>query len=406
MGRRMSGKADDAQGGDKGKQGAVGDGRMPVELVETTRALEELCQHMAEQPAVGLDTEFVRSRTFFPTLGLIQAAVNGTAYLIDPLAVDSLEPFKVILADRGVAKVFHSCGEDLEVLYYLCGFVPGPVFDTQIAASLVGFGMQPSLQYLAQELLDVQLGKGETRSNWIKRPLTTAQVDYAARDVLCLPGLHRHLKTELESRERVDWAAEEFGRLEDVTRFELNPDRAYLRFSSLWQYTSRQLAALQGVCALREREAMQRDLPRGFVLSDKVVRAIVLADPRSLKELAGIEGLKPGQIRRNGKALLAILDMVRDLPQEQLPNAPIRPKHSRRAARGLECLRKSIEQLAGDQDVPPEMLGRKKALRDVVRRYLEGQSTLLPPEMRGWRGRLTEATLRETLESCLGPQNT
>lgn len=357
----------------------------PASLVERTCDLENLCAKLAKEKILVLDTEFVRTRTFFPTLGLIQTATNGHAYLIDPLAVEDLSSFIALLADRELTKVFHSCSEDLETLYYLCGFVPGPVFDTQIAASFLGFGTQPSLQALIKGVLGKELGKDETRSNWIKRPLTPSQVAYAAQDVLDLPQLYDFLTTALHDKDRHPWAAEEFAALENEARFEIDPDQAYLRMGSLWQYSPRELAALRGLCAVRERAAMTRDLPRGFIMTDQVIRALVKARPRSRKDLAHIDGVRPGEIRRSGRDILLVFEQTRATPEEDLPQPPSRPTSSRRASQVVSDLRSVVEAKAKDLGLPPELLARKRDLTELVQGVLRNLEDPLPPPLRGWR---------------------
>lgn len=357
----------------------------PAVMVERTCELDTLCAKLGQRKTLVLDTEFVRTRTFFPTLGLIQTCLDNQAYLIDPLAVEDLSSFTSLLAEREVTKVFHSCSEDLETLYYLCGFVPGPVFDTQIAASFLGFGPQASLQSLVKEVLGKDLPKGETRSNWLKRPLTESQIAYAAQDVLDLPRLYEHLTGALAGRQREAWAAEEFAALENETRFEIDPSKAYLRLGSLWQYNARELAALQGLCAVREKAAMTRDLPRGFIMTDQVIRALVRARPRTRKELAHVEGIRPGEIRRSGKEILAVFEQARAAPPEELPTPPQRPVNSRRAAQVLSQLRTVVEAKGEELGLPPEMLARKRDLTELVQGLLRKQEDPLPKALDGWR---------------------
>lgn len=368
--------------------GAKGEAHVPaggIHLVQSPDALREACARLRMAGALGLDTEFVRSRTFFPTLGLVQLVANGEVFLVDPLAVDDLSPLVEVLADQALVKVFHSCQEDLEVLYYLCGFAPSPVFDTQVAASFLGFGFQPGYGALVKALFGVELGKGETRSNWIKRPLSESQLTYAAQDVRYLPSMHRLLEQALRQQDRLDWAKEEFLALESETRFETDPESYYLRMRSLWQFSRRELAALRNLCAWREHEAMSRDLPRSFVLDDKVLRAIVRKRPGKLAELAGVEGVRPQVVRKNGKAILALLRQTGELPETGLPPAQPRPQHSHALKAAVDEVKAGLDRLAGELCLPPELLAPRKLVTDMMRDLFQGRSEAPWLHIKGWR---------------------
>lgn len=356
-----------------------------VRLVQSPEALREACEHMRGCGAVGMDTEFVRSRTYFPTLGLVQVAANGDVFLVDPLAVDDLSPLVQVLADPGLVKIFHSCQEDIETLYYLCGFAPGPVFDTQVAAAFLGHGFQPGYGTLVKTMFGVELDKDETRSNWIGRPLSEAQLIYAAQDVRYLPAMWRILSSALEERGRLDWAREECAALEGEARFEVDAQRYYLRMRSLWQYSRRELAALRDLCAWREREAMSRDLPRSFVLDDKALRAVVRARPAKLSELAAVEGVRPQVVRKHGKAVLAVLREAGQLPEEALPEVQPRPLHTHALKAAVDEAKASLDRRAEELGVPPEMLAPRKLVTDVLRELFEGQGDAPWRYITGWR---------------------
>lgn len=356
-----------------------------VRLVQSVEALREACRKLRGSGAVGMDTEFVRSRTYFPTLGLVQLAAGGEVFLVDPLAVDDLSPLVEALADQRLIKIFHSCQEDLEALYYLCGFAPGPVFDTQVAAAFLGHGFQPGYGALVKAMFGVELVKDETRSNWIRRPLREAQLVYAAQDVRYLPEMRRAMEQALAERDRLDWAREEFAALEGEARFETDPELYYLRMRSLWQFDRRELAALRALCAWREREAMSRDLPRSFVLDDQALRAVVRAWPTNLAGLAAVEGVRPQVVRKSGKALLAVLRDARTLPEGVLPPAQPKPLHTHALKAAADEAKARLDRRAGELGLPPELLAPRKLVTDMVRDLFLGSADAPWRHITGWR---------------------
>jgi ribonuclease D len=368
-------------------------------LVQSAEALGELCSRLRGCDFVGMDTEFVRSRTYFPTLGLIQLVADGGVFLVDPLGVDDLSPLVEILSDQRLIKVFHSCQEDLEALYYLCGFAPGPVFDTQVAASFLGYGFQPGYGSLVKALFGVDLDKDETRSNWIKRPLSESQLTYAAQDVRYLPAMYSYLGQALTEQGRLSWAREECAALEGEARFETDAARYYLRMRSLWQFDRRGLAALRDLSAWREHEAMSRDLPRSFVLDDKVLRAVVRVWPGKLAELAAVEGMRPQVVRRSGKTILAMLRQARQLTEDELPPAQARPLHTHALKAAADEAKASLDRRAGELGLPPELLAPRKLVTDMTCDLFMGQADAPWKHITGWRRQAAgESLLRDLAE--------
>jgi ribonuclease D len=340
-------------------------------------------------PAVALDTEFVRERTFYPRLGLIQVAAGPAAYLVDPLAIRDLSPLARLLGAAGTVKVLHSASEDVEVLFRAFDAVPAPLFDTQVASGLAGLGISLSYQRLVQELLGVELPKGETRTNWLARPLSPAQRAYAAEDVAWLLPLYRRLCDELAARERLDWALEDSAALLDTGRFAPDPEAAYLRLKGASRLGQRQLAVLRGLAAWRDREARRRDLPRGFVLRDEPILALALRQPATMEELRRVPGLEDGQAGRDGAAWLELIRQAAALPAGELPGLPWRPPASA-AVRDLELrLRELVRQRAAALALPPEALASRRTLDALLRAAFApgaaGAPPRLPRELAGWR---------------------
>jgi ribonuclease D len=354
----------------------------PVEWVDTPEALQAASARWRDVPAIGIDSEFVRERTFFPRLGLLQISDGAHSTLLDPVALADLEPLRAVLADPAIVKVAHSPSEDMEVLYHRFGEFPAPLFDTQAAAALVGLEAAMSYQRLVRELLGIELAKGETRTDWLRRPLSPAQVEYAAQDVELLLPLYRHLRPRLEENGRLAWLLEEAQHLREPGRFLPPPEEAYLRLGGLGSLDRRQLAALRELAAWRERQARERDLPRNFVLKEAAMVTMARRQPQALADLADVPELPPKQVERYGETLLRLIRDARQLPPDAMP-AP-RPKGAR-DERGRELVDKLVEAVrlrAEAIGVTPTLLASRRELKELLTCPAEALPT---PALAGWR---------------------
>lgn len=355
-------------------------------LVDSVAALEDCVAGWRRAPALAVDTEFVRDRTFFPGLGLIQISDGRRLALVDPLAVNP-QPLRDILLAPQTVKVLHSCGEDLEVLFHRFEVFPRPLFDTQIAAAFAGLG--PSLAYggLVETLCGVELPKGETRSNWLRRPLTAEQQRYAALDVAYLLPIYRRLRAELQQLGRESWVAEEVELLADSNRFLPDPETVYLSFAR-WTMSRRELAVLRAVAAWREREARRRDLPRNFVLLQEALVQLARRQPRSAAELAAVKGVRPADCQRHGKRLLRLVAASLELPDDERPAKIRRPLDLAPYRGRLRRFRRALAAEAAELGIPPEMLANRKTAENLIRREVSGAEPLLPAELAGWRRKI------------------
>jgi ribonuclease D len=356
-----------------------------VVRLDSGAALAAAARRWLAAPAVALDTEFVRERTFYPRLGLIQVADGEAAYLVDPLAVRDLAPLGEVCRAAGTLKVVHSASEDVEVFYRALGAVPAPLFDTQIAAGLAGIGAGLSYQRLVAALLGIELPKGETRTDWLARPLSPAQLAYAAEDVACLLPLYQRLRQELVALGRLDWALEDSAGLLDTSRLEVDPEAAWRRVRGAGRLDRRRLGVLRALAAWREREARRRDLPRGFVLRDEALLELALRRPATAEELRRVPGLEPQLAARDGGGWLELIRGAMALDEAELPPAPWRPPGSA-AVRELESrLRAVVRERAAALALPPELLAPRRALDAVLRSALSDPEPRLPRDLDGWR---------------------
>ena len=364
-------------------------------LVETSDSLAEASRQWAEAAVVGLDTEFVRTNTFFHKLGLIQVSDGRTSWLVDPVAVGDLSPLTEVFRSPGV-KVIHSASEDIEVFYRFLGALPEPLFDTQIAGAFAGAGAFLSYQKLVALYLGIELAKEETRTDWMARPLSPAQLAYAAADVAFLIPLHERLRRDLESLGRLSWAVEDSAALLDTSRFEEDAETAYLRVKGAGRLDRRQLAVLRTLAAWREREARRRDLPRSFVLKEDLLLALATRRPKEAEDLRRLPALDPRQASRDGAVWLQLIEEAEGLPEAELPPR-IAGKPFSPAARALENrLRERVREKAASLGLAPEILAPRRIL-DALLRLTAGKSRL-PRELQGWRREVIgEELLQETL---------
>lgn len=356
----------------------------PVHWIDQPAQLGDLCQRLQQQPRLAVDTEFVRTNTYFPIPGLIQVATPTDIYLIDPvrLSRDDLQPLGQCLFAPGKTLLMHSGGEDLELFQLLWNALPSDLFDTQIAASFVGFDRQAGLQRLLRETLQVELGKEETRSDWTKRPLTDSQCHYAAEDVRHLFKLAQLLEERLQILDRAGWCREECDALLDKYRDKTPDDQLYLSYSSAARFKPEQQAAMQHLVSWREQQARKRDIPRTFIAKDAIIYGLVEKQPRhrgALEEL----GLQGGQIRRWGDELLKQLQIGLQLGK---PTQPIPEPLSKRQQALYKELRDVVAALATELGLPPELLASKAQLTDYLQIHLQGgdESSVFT----GWRARI------------------
>lgn len=370
---------------------------METRLITSAPELESACARWRGARVLALDTEFERSRTYYPRAALVQVAQGGTSYLIDPIALQDLAPLFEVLAERRITKVLHSASEDMEIFYRTAGALPRGVFDTQVAAALTGHGYALSYRRLVAALLGVDLPKDATRSDWLRRPLSATQISYAALDVAYLGPLHERLSRELQQSGREAWAQEEFERLQDETRFDPDPDAVYLRVRGARQLSRRELGVLQRLCAWREREARHRDVPRGFVVRDPVLIGLARHPPHTRADLL-TAGLHPRETGRSGEMLLDLVRTALATPENALPAPGPAPLDVRRYGKMLQRLKHTVQARAEILGVPAPMLASRDSLEALVRAWHVEGTKALPRELEGWRRAVITGALVAELE--------
>ena len=348
--------------------------------IDTPQALDEFCATLQGCEWLALDTEFMREKSYYPQLCLIQVASDKAVACIDPLAIDDLGVLLDRLYDRSITKVLHAARQDLEILFALRGELPQPLFDTQVAATLLGHGDQISYAALVKEVLGVELDKSHTRTDWAARPLDEAQVRYAADDVRYLRQVYLRQLEELRERGRVEWLAEDFAALADPTLYMVHPDEAWQRVKGANRLKGVQLAVLRAVAAWREQEAQRSDRPRRWVLRDEVLVDLAKQMPSDSTRLGRIRGLENGVVRRHGDELLRLIEAARKAPKATWPSAEERRVRLTPEQEALADALMAIVRLRGQAGaVSPASLTNRRELEGIIAG--ERNSALL----HGWR---------------------
>jgi ribonuclease D len=360
---------------------------IPTPVVANQADLGALGEHLAQSSAFAIDTEFLRERTYRAELCLVQVATGEQVTAIDPLASLELAPLARAL-ESGAEKVMHAGRQDLEVLLPLAASI-APIFDTQVAAALAGFPAQVGYAELVRRVLGVELAKAHTRTDWSRRPLSAEQIAYAHDDVRYLLPLRDALVLDLERRGRSAWLAQELAALADPSGITMNPEDAWLRLKGLADLDEPRRVLAQRLAAWRERRAIERNRPRGWILSDVSVREIVLRVPRSTQELAGVTDIAPAFVTRSGAQILALIS-----DSGIADPAPPPPRRARAAPGFAELVKKLgniVQARAAELELNSEVLATRRDLEQIA----TGRTDVAPLE--GWRRAVIGEQLLATL---------
>jgi ribonuclease D len=355
-----------------------------MELITRTEDLAAACAKLATASFIAVDTEFMREQTFWPRLCLVQIAGGETEVLIDSMAPDiDLKPLFDLMVDETVLKVFHSARQDVEIVHHLAGVIPHPIFDTQVAAMVCGFGEAVSYSMLVKRLLGRNLDKSSRFTDWSRRPLSERQLTYALADVTYLRDLYPKLRAQLDQSERASWLNEEMAVLTDPATYELHPEHAWRRLKMRIK-TPKALAILMELAAWREREAQTQDIPRSRVLKDEALYDIAGQAPRSVEDLGSLRSLHNGFARsQRGRAVLEAVQRGRERDPATVPplqrGEPMPPE----AQAVVDLLRVLLKATAGRHGVAPKLIATSEDLEQIARSDDADAAAL-----RGWRRKL------------------
>ena len=366
--------------------------------IDSAAELDTLCARLAGADWMTLDTEFLREKTYYPKLCLLQLAVPGVVACVDPLAIEDISPLLDVIYDPGTTKVMHAARQDMEILYHLRGSLPGPVFDTQVAALLIGFPDQVGYGTLVSDLLGVQLDKLHTRADWSRRPLSPEQVRYAADDVVYLAQVYERLVGRLEKLGRLDWLQEDFERLQQPELYSNPPQQAWLRVKGINRIRGASLSVVQALAAWRESLAQKLDRPRGWLLRDEVLVDIARHLPEDLAALGRIRGLGERVVSKNGTQLLALVADARERQPEPLPASGPRKRLKPEQDALVDALMAVVRLCALENSLNPAVLASRKQIESLV------AGNPANGVMQGWRRRLAGERLQAMLDGELGLQ--
>ncbi len=354
-------------------------------MIETTADLEAACKELAKSEFITIDTEFLRETTFWPELCLIQMASPTTEVLVDPLAKGlDLKPFFELMANPAVLKVFHAARQDIEIIYNRGGLIPHPIFDTQVAAMVCGFGDSVSYDQLVSRTKGVQIDKSSRFTDWSRRPLSEKQLDYALADVTHLRDVYRYLKAELEREGRSSWLREEMDILEARETYDMHPDDAWQRLKMRLR-KPQELAILKYVAAWREREARSRNVPRSRVLKDDAIYEIAQQQPKDAEGLGRLRTIPKGWERSAaGVAVIDAVNAALALPKADMPHAPRQTQQPEGAAAAAELLKVLLKLISEKHGVAPKVIANSE---DLDRIAAEGEMAEVAA-LHGWRREL------------------
>ena len=363
-----------------------------VMVIHTEADLAEFCAALSDAPALFVDTEFVGESRYYPEVGAIQVSNNGRKALIDPLAIHDFSPLKRLLTNPAIEKVFHAAIQDLGIFYRLFGEPVRPIFDTQIAAALLGYDEQISFARLVERTVGVQLRKSHGFTDWLRRPLSPKQIEYALEDVRYLEPAYTYLVTELATQGRLAWAREEFAVLEDPNRFiPADPRELYVHIRGAERLNVEELGRLRELVAWREETARSHNIPTNRICMDPVLMELARRPRETLEELREVRGLRPHQVERFGQGLLAALELPCG---DSCPTIKRPPHFPAKYEPTVDFLTLCLRSLATENDIAPGLLANRADLSAIV---LSGARAKVPL-MSGWRREAVGETLLATLQ--------
>jgi ribonuclease D len=354
----------------------------PIDMITETEPLRAFCARLASEKFVTVDTEFLRETTYYPKLCLVQIAGEHDAALIDPLAEGiDLAPFLELMANEKILKVFHAARQDVEIILKMAGTVPKPIFDTQIAAMVCGFGDQIGYEAIARKLANAQIDKSSQFTDWSRRPLTNKQMAYALSDVTHLRTVYLALAEQIEASGRMTWLQGELDYLADPSGYVVDPEQSWKRIKARIQ-SKKQLAALMEVAAWREREAQSKDVPRGRILKDEAVGEIAIQVPQSREDLNQLRLLPRGSADSViGKGILAAVTKALARDPSTVPPPKQRGEEMTPAQEAAaEVLKLALKIVSDNEGVAPKLLANSA---DIDQLALDDKADI--PALQGWR---------------------
>ncbi len=365
---------------------------MTIEYVNTTEKLDILCGKILQAPWIALDTEFLREKTYFPKFCLLQIATPDWVACVDPLAIDDLDRLFDAIYQPNIIKVLHSCRQDLEIFYQLTGKVPGPIFDTQIAAPLLGFQENPGYAMLVSSFLNINLSKAQTRTDWSARPLSAEQIQYAADDVVYLCEIYQKIGDQLSELGRLDWLKNDFKQLYEAELYKISPENAWLKIRGKNKLTGKQLSIIQSLAEWRESTAQNIDRPRNWLIRDDMLIELAKLQPVNLPDLAKVHHINERFVARYGKIVCQLINEARQRQPKPLYEKGRPPKKTQQQEAILDVLTAVVRIRADENSLNPVVLATRKDLEKLL--FAQDDVSVL----NGWRYNMVGEELKGLLE--------
>ncbi len=352
----------------------------PIQYIDTPGQLATLCEQIKKEPWLALDTEFLREKTYYPKFCLLQIATPEWVACIDPIALPQLESLFEAIYNPAIVKVFHSCRQDLEIFFQWTGKLPSPIFDTQVAAPLLGFQDNPGYAMLVSSLLSVNLNKAHTRADWSKRPLTEAELEYAADDVIYLCQIYQIMVQKLTALGRIDWLKNDFAELTNPALYKVDPETAWFKIKGKNKLTGKQLSIIQTLAQWREKIAQAEDRPKSWLLRDELLFDLAKLQPGTVQELANVRGINERSVNRYGKELCQLITAAKNRPPVPLHEKDRSAKKSQQEEAILDILTALVRVRAEENALNPTILASRKDLEELL-----SNDDVECPLLHGWR---------------------
>jgi ribonuclease D len=351
-----------------------------IQYINTPDQLATLCEQIKKESWLALDTEFLREKTYYPKFCLLQIATPEWVACIDPIALPDLNALFETLYNPAIVKVFHSCRQDLEIFHQSTGKLPSPIFDTQVAAPLLGFQDNPGYAMLVSSLLGINLNKAHTRADWSKRPLTEAQIEYAADDVIYLCQIYQIMVQKLTALGRIDWLKHDFAELTNPALYTVAPEKAWFKIKGKNKLTGKQLSIIQVLAQWREKTAQAEDRPKSWLLRDELLFDLAKLQPETVTDLANVRGINERAVNRYGKELCQLITVAKNTPPIPLNEKDRAAKKNQQQEAILDILTALVRIRAEENSLNPSILATRKDLEVLL--FNDDDEC---PLLHGWR---------------------
>jgi len=368
----------------------------PIQYIDTIEQLAVLCEQINREPWIALDTEFLREKTYYPKFCLLQIATPDWVACVDPLALPDLKILFEAIYNPKIVKVFHSSRQDLEIFYQLTGQLPEPVFDTQVAAPLLGFQDNPGYAMLVSSFLNINLNKAHTRADWSKRPLSEAEIQYAADDVIYLCRIYQIIIQKLSALGRADWLKQDFIDLTNPDLYRIQPDKAWYKIKGKNKLTGKQLSIVQSLAEWREKTAQSENRPKNWLLRDESIFDLAKLQPETVSELALVRSINERIVNRYGTMLCQLITEAKNRPPIPLKEKNRFAKKTQQQEAILDILTAIVRLRAEENSLNPMILASRKDLETLL---IEADESC--PLLHGWRYTMAGRELTGFLEGKL-----